>query len=192
MRHIGIDFSRNKVPVLGASLRSALWWGLGVVALVATLSAAGVLLKANADAQGLAAHIDQLDAATQTEDAQPQSVSSLSPDALEVVNGAVNQLNYPWFDVLGALERHVRSEVFLMSLEVGIVRSSTKIIIQAPDIDEALSYVDSLKDEPALRGISVVKQETTSSEGSGSAIRLTLDLPQRGGAVMPVAPRGGR
>lgn len=177
MRRVEIDFASDALPMFGGGQRRVLWWGLLAMALLLLLVCLGVIWQAGTTSAELSAQIAELDESTRSIEATRQQAAGVSADELESVNAAVRYLNYPWVDLLGALERHVRPEVTLVSLEMGITRPSIKLTVQAPDVGQALGYVDSIKAEPALRGLAVTKHEEATTE-NGKASRVLLEIPQ--------------
>lgn len=187
MKPVCIDFASPKLPMFGGAQKPVVWWAVLAVAAGLFLTALGLTWNAATQRSELQAQIAELDQSVQSIDATASQGSGLSADEQDVVNAAVRYLNYPWADLLGALERHVRPDATLVSLELGITRPNAKFVVQAPDVGEALGYVDSLKGEAVLRGITVTKHEETVTDGQ-RAIRMTLEMPQ----AVPTARRAPR
>lgn len=177
MRRVEIDFATDSLPMVGGGQRHFLWWLLLAVAVLLFLVSLGVIWRAGVTSAELSAQIAELDESTRSIEASRQQAVGISADELESVNAAVRYLNYPWVELLGAFERHVRPEVTLVSLEMGITRPSIKLTVQAPDVGQALGYVDSIKAESVLRGLAVTKHEEATTE-TGKAARVLMEIPQ--------------
>lgn len=102
--------------------------------------------------------------------------AAMPAEMLESINGVVSLLNYPLLDMLGQLERHANLGVGLLSVELGAVRTSIRLTVQANGLPDVLNYVDAMREEPAFRNLVVVRQEPASSEGESP--RFTLEVPQ--------------
>ena len=99
-----------------------------------------------------------------------------SADSAQAVTEANMHLNYPWVDMLGTLESNTRPEVSLMSLEMGVMRQSSKLVIETADMSSALGFIDALRANPAYSSLILTRQETVTADGA-NRIRFTLEAP---------------
>jgi hypothetical protein len=109
-----------------------------------------------------------------TEEGDEQTDTAMA-DSAESVQAANMHLNYPWANMLGILEQNMRPEVTLLSLEMGVLRQSNKIVIESTDLPSALSYLDDLRDEPFYATLALTRQETVND--NTMHMRFTLEAP---------------
>ena len=174
MKPVHIDFAA--AAAAGHRTHTKLW--LLVPLLCGALAVAGGLAG-----QGFAAQADALRA--QTEDLQlaraalrsaAEHQEQLAPNVADSINGAIRMLDYPALDLLGTLERHARQDVAVMALEMGPVRSSFRLVVEAPGLPQALDYLEALQREPGFANLALIRQEA-GGEGAGQW-RFTLEMPQ--------------
>ncbi|MDB5814667.1 MAG: hypothetical protein JWN23_1784 [Rhodocyclales bacterium] len=97
-------------------------------------------------------------------------------DSAEAVSQANMHLNYPWASMLGSLEHNVRTGVTLVSLELGVLRQASKLVIETADVASALSFADSLRADPAYASLVLTRQETVAADGA-THMRFTFEAP---------------
>lgn len=175
MKAVNIDFA----PVRGAGHRPGARNWLIVAALLGALAVAGALFGNNLASQAAAMRIkaQEIDATRDAERSAALVKDQIAPDVADAINGVIRMLDYPVMDLLAQLERCARPNVSLMSVELGSVRSSLRIIIQAPGLPEALDYLEALRAEPGFRNVSIIRQEPDAGD-RGDAWRFTLETPQ--------------
>jgi hypothetical protein len=106
--------------------------------------------------------------------AQNDSATAESAQSVYLAN---LHLNYPWAGMLGTLEHSVRPEVTLISLEMGVLRQSNKIVIESANAASALSFMETLRDEPAYASLALTRQETVVAADGATRMRFTLEAP---------------
>lgn len=101
-------------------------------------------------------------------------------EVADAVNGAIRLLDYPSIEMLTQLEHHARPEVSVVSVELGAIRSSVRIVVQADNASQVLDYMEAIKTEPAFRNVALTRQESAANNsGQGTAgWRFTLEVPQ--------------
>jgi len=117
-----------------------------------------------------------------SEEGAAQNESATAESAVSV-HQANMHLNYPWATMLGILESNTRPEVTLISLEMGVMRQSNKLVIESAGVPAALSFLDSLRDEAVYSTLTLIRQETVASDGA-TRMRFTLEAP----VVQPELP----
>jgi hypothetical protein len=110
---------------------------------------------------------------TQEGEAQNETATA---DSAAAVGEANMHLNYPWVSMLGSLERNTRPEITLMSLEMGVLRQSSKLVIETGDMPSALKFIDTLRADPAYSSLILTRQEAVAADGS-NRLRFTLEAP---------------
>ncbi|KAF7598754.1 MAG: hypothetical protein CGU28_14555 [Candidatus Dactylopiibacterium carminicum] len=102
--------------------------------------------------------------------------AALPADMVDSINGVIRLLDYPLIDLLERLEAHAGDDVRLLSLEMGAVRTSVRLVVQAPALSVVLDYLDALRKEPGFENLVLVRQEAPGNDGAG--LRFTLEMPQ--------------
>lgn len=180
MRPVRIDFSgRSRALALDshrtAHRIAAALLVIGVVMLASGAAVAWKLSQKTTQVNETAARLQAArDAADPTANAQ---AVQLSPDDAELVAGAVAGLNYPWANIMSNLERSLTPGVSMISIELGVARQSVKMVIDAPDIDHAIPYVDGIRHDPMFAQVTLVKQEVVNLGDNVTAMRFTLEAP---------------
>ncbi len=190
MRTLKIDFA----PRRG-------WWDAGVdrkrrplwvflcvllaAALVATLS---LIWQFDQQRSAALARLSSAQAALDASQAGDEDNTVASTESAEAVAQARTHLNYPWANLLGTLEHKSRPAVTLLSLEMGAVRQSNKLVIETQDAAVALDYLKDLKASPEFANLALVRQETTVGEG-GQRLRFTFEAAQAGATARQAVGR---
>ncbi|HEX5125192.1 MAG TPA: hypothetical protein VFW00_00490 [Rhodocyclaceae bacterium] len=180
MKALQIDFSgRSRLFALNAADPVCLIYvGLLVLGIALVGSGAAFAMRLNTQSSRLAKAIAQIESTTQrARDETAAQNSQLSTEETEAINAAVIQLNYPWLSLFKGLEEHAKPGISLISIETGAQRESAKIVVDAPGIDDALSYVQGLKVDPVFSSMSLVKQETVNLGNNVNVMRFTLEAP---------------
>lgn len=146
--------------------------GASALAVVGGVIGSGLAAKA-AEKRNEAMHL-RADRESLVEAARTQA--ALPAETVESINGVVSLLNYPLLGMLEQMERHADLGVSLLSVELGAVRTSIRLTVQANGLPEVLNYVDAMREEPAFRELVVVRQEAAAREGE--SLRFTLEVPQ--------------
>ena len=190
MKRVEIDVSgRSRLVLLHPG--QALGFVLLLVLIVAVILAAlglGFGINRSTHAKQLARIADQIEFSEQAREQASAQASEISPATVDAINTAVSQLNYPWLDVFGALQKYSRPSIHLLSIETGPTRQGARLIFEADSIDEALRYMGDLKKEKLFMNASLVKQETGSS-ANARGLRFTLEIPS--GAAVEAMKKGG-
>jgi hypothetical protein len=177
LKPVQIDFApRHGWLEAGTDKRRRPLWALlcagMLVLLVASLTTAWRLQRERTAVNTrVAALQDELNV---SDEGDPQADTAIA-DSEESVQVANSHLNYPWANMLGILEQNMRPEVTLVSLEMGVLRQSNKLVIESTDLPAALSFVDELRDEPFYATLALTRQETVSD--GVMHMRFTLEAP---------------
>lgn len=178
MKPMQIDFApRRGVLEAGSDKRHRPLWlmlcVLGLVLLVASFSAAWKLQRERSKVNE---RVATLQAELNVSDEGAAQDESANADSAESVLRANMHLNYPWATMLGVLEQNMRPQITLISLEMGVLRQSNKLVVEAGDVAAALSFLDSLREEPQYATLILTRQETVVGEG-GTRMRFTFEAP---------------
>lgn len=109
----------------------------------------------------------------------------ISPAVALSANTAIRKLDYPLIEILTELERHATPEVKVVSAELGPMRSSLRLVVQAASIPRVLDYMDQIKKERDFRNVVLTHQEPGNGGDARSASRFTLEAVQQGAADGP-------
>jgi hypothetical protein len=186
MQAINIDFASARVRPLDRLLLILLCVGIlgGLMGLALGLRAAQ-----QADEQRGAAQRVQVRQTDSSEHAW--QALQVAPDVASAVNSTVDMLNYPLMDIFKILEKHSRKRVSVISVELGPVRSSLRMVVQASSALDVLDYLDEMKIEPGFRNIALTRQESAGGDGPGMNWRFTLEVPQTANLAQVVNDVGG-
>jgi len=178
LKALQIDFApRQRWYEAGTDKRHRLLWaGVCVVMLLLLGASVATAWKLSHERSAVSARVTTLRAALEAGQESAARSDDLSAEAAESVQQANQHLNYPWANMLGILERNAQPQVTLMSVEMGVVRQSNKLVIEAADVGAALSYVENLRKQPAYASLMVVRQEKTGTDGA-QGMRFTLEAP---------------
>jgi hypothetical protein len=185
MKPLHVEFAQHR-----AGRTSSVLWIMLTVALVAV--AAGLVLgntftsQAQArvrQAGNLLAQHASLSEAIQHQDEVPMAV-------VESANEAIYKLNYPVIELLSQLEHHAKPEVQVASVEIGPIRTSLRVVVQAGSVTQVLDYIDEIKKEPGFRNVALTHQEVGTGADAGKS-RFTLEVAQGDGAARARGGDGG-
>jgi hypothetical protein len=87
---------------------------------------------------------------------------------------AAKELGLPWLDVLSALERATKPPVFLTSLKSDSSKTTWLMEAEAPDLDAALSYAQSLQRQPMLRSTQLMSHEQILDRSNRPLVKFSL------------------
>ncbi|NSL56722.1 hypothetical protein [Uliginosibacterium aquaticum] len=174
MKSLQIEFASSRT---GGHRSSARKWSLavlvgGALALFGLVAGSSFSREAGALRQQAAELAMERDALRSAARHQEQ----IAPDMLDSINGVIRIMDYPLIDILEALEHRARPNVALMSAELGPVRSTFRIIVQAASLPEALDYLEDMRNEPGFQNLALTRQEASGGDGQGW--RFTLEMPQ--------------
>ena len=178
MRPLQIDFApRHGVLEAGTDKAHRPLWLLTCLAMLILL---GVSLttawKLQRERAVVGSRVAALQSALDVREEGEAQNDSVKAEAAQSVQQANMHLNYPWASMLGTLEQSVRPEITLVSLEMGVLRQSNKFVIESPNAAAALSFMETMRDEPAFGSLTLTRQETVAGEGP-VRMRFTLDAP---------------
>lgn len=192
MKRMQIDFA----PVSGwwsagsDKSRRALWWLVCAILLAALAAVTGTALQvaAERDRAEMRRAVAAGDLERASQGGAEEDVARI--ESAEAVSHASLHLNYPWASLIDSLERNNRQGVGLMSLEMGVVRQSNKMVIEVAELAAGLDYLEALKLAPGFNGLVLARQEAVMVEGS-QRWRFTLEAPQPVKAERAVRGEGG-
>ncbi|MDB5801479.1 MAG: hypothetical protein JWL63_2418 [Rhodocyclales bacterium] len=151
----------------------ALLCGLMLLLLAASLTTAWKLQRERSAVNTRIATLQSALNISEEGEAQNETATAESAQAIALAN---MHLNFPWVGLLGTLERNTRPEIRLVSLEMGVLRQSSKLVVETTDTPSALSFVDTLRAQPAYASLTLTRQETVAADGA-SRMRFTLEAP---------------
>lgn len=172
MKPLHVEFAQHR----GSRTSLMLWVLLGIgVAAAAGGIAAGSMFTNQAQARSrqassMLAQQASLSEAIQHQEAVPMAV-------VESANDAINKLNYPIIELLSQLEHHAKPEVQVASVELGPIRTSLRVVVQAESVTQVLDYIDEIKKEPGFRTVALTHQEVGTGSDQGKS-RFTLEVAQ--------------
>jgi hypothetical protein len=73
---------------------------------------------------------------------------------------AATELNLPWLDTLRALDQATKPPVYLLGVKSDAKTGKLVLEAEAPDLDAALTYVETLQAESALRDAHLMAHDT--------------------------------
>lgn len=186
MKPVHIEFCRQ-----GETGRSSLpLWVLLGVGLGLTLLGLAVGSGFAEKAEARSSQASQLqDERTSLNDAA-RAQERVPADVVDSVNSAIRMLDYPSIELLTQLERHARPDVTVVGIEMGAVRTTLRVIVQASSAPAVLDYVDAIKQESGFRSVALTRQEGANGGDGSGGWRFTLEVPQidavpRASARMP-------
>jgi len=182
MKPLNIDFApRHGVFAAGTDRRHRpLWYAACALALLAVVASGSVVWSMQREHAGLSAQLDDLRSRVQlASDTSAADDQAPSADSEESITAANQHLNYPWLNVLDSLERHVQPELNFVSIELGPLRPSAKLIVEAPDVMQALNFADALKTEALFARTVLTRQESVVADGA-QRMRFTFEALQSG------------
>jgi len=180
MKALHIDFSARR-----AARTSLLLWGLCLVG--ALFAIAGVTLGSIL-AERAGERVSQADEMLAQQASLSEAIlhqEEVSPVVAVAANGAIRKLNYPLIEILTELERHATPEVRVVSVELGPIRTSLRLVVQATTIPRVLDYMDQIKKENDFRDVVLTHQEPVSSGDAQGMSRFTLEVAQQGAEMTP-------
>lgn len=193
MKPLLIDFApRQKWWQAGSDRRlRPLWIALSAFMLV--LFAAVFLQSSRLEHQRaeVKSQLDVMQAAMTAAQEEDTRTESVTLDSAEAVAQANSFLNYPWPTLFSSLEHSLRPEVHLVSMELGVMRQSSKLVVDANDANVALEYLDALRDEPGFATVALAKQEAITGQGE-ARMRFTIETPSARGAQRSSAAKGAQ
>jgi hypothetical protein len=172
MKPLHVEFAHHRA----SRTSSVLWIVLGIaLAAVAGGIIFGSMLSSKAQtrskqATNMLAQQASLSEAIQHQDEVPMAV-------VESANDAINKLNYPIIELLSQLEHHAKPEVQVASVELGPIRTSVRVVVQAESISQVLDFIDEIKKEPGFRTVALTHQEIGTGGEQGKS-RFTLEVAQ--------------
>ena len=95
---------------------------------------------------------------------------------------ALQQLNTPWFTVLGAIEASAEPPAFVMAARLDPERGSLELELVAPSFSEALQMVESLQQKPGLTQPRLVTREAPPPASTAGDSRFTIQAAWEGQA----------
>lgn len=182
MKPVQIDFAPRQGWMEAGTdkRRRPLWAALSLLLLLLLVASLTSVWKLQRERSAVNVRV----AALQTElevsqegEAHNESATAESADSVRQAN---MHLNFPWVSMLGTLEHVSKPEITLVSLEMGVLRQSSKIVIEAGDGATALGFLESLREEPAYAAMALTRQEAATTDGAAH-MRFTLEAP----AVQP-------
>jgi Tfp pilus assembly protein PilN len=90
----------------------------------------------------------------------------LSEEQATAVNAAIRQLDLPWRDLFDAIEAGTPAEIGLLSLEPDSCRAVIRIEAEADSSDAMLNYVETLKRQPFLTSVFLMKHAVDEKAGN--------------------------
>jgi hypothetical protein len=130
-------------------------FGLGILVLGAGVYAKSVLAQQErAQAELLARQ------ATALEQARRQLLASRQPSPLDAVYSSLEpRLREPWLPVLRRIETVTKPPIHLLKLSIDGSKGEVRIEAEAPSLDAAIEYIDSMSDGTSLRDSVLVRHE---------------------------------
>ncbi|OGB21139.1 MAG: hypothetical protein A3I66_10125 [Burkholderiales bacterium RIFCSPLOWO2_02_FULL_57_36] len=165
MKTIHIDFAPHSVTRIMVQTRPATWLigFIGVVlCIVVSFNAVSLTREKNsrqAELQLLNVKLTQR--VSSTPSIIPISISELQGTA---VNGAINQLNLPWRDVLDAIEAATPPAIALLALEPDAKKHLLKGMAEAKTSDDMIAYIESLKQQAFFASVALTKHEINAQD----------------------------
>ena len=161
MKALRIDFAKPSWPRMLANT-SALTWSIAVLALVALLLAG---LRARALWQQDAVRQVTLQTLARAQRdrmaVRPQIKRPLLPAAqVNAINGAIEQLNLPWRDLLDAVESATPASIALLALEPDARKHLLKGIAEAKDSAAMIDYLAALQSQAWFTSVVLTRHET--------------------------------
>ncbi len=178
MKGLQIDFApRHSWLEAGTDkARRPLWALLCVLMLLLLGASLTTAWKLQRERSAVNARVATLQAALNVSEEGEAQNETATADSAQAIGEANMHLNYPWADMLGSLERNTRPEITLMSLEMGVMRQSSKLVIETADMSSALGFIDTLRAEPAYASLILTRQEAVAADGT-NRLRFTLEAP---------------
>jgi hypothetical protein len=179
LKPLQIDFTpRHDWLEAGSDKRHRPLWALAcvlaVLLLVASITTAWKLQRERSVVNVRVADLQtELDVGQESEARN----DSLTAESAQSVQQANQYLNYPWARMLGTLEQNARPQVLLISLEMGVQRQSSKLVVEAADVGAVLSYIETLREEPAYASLMLIREEKGATGADAGAMRFTLEAP---------------
>lgn len=172
MKPLHVEFALHRA----GRTSSVLWIAMALgVAAVAGGVFAGTMFTNQAQARSkqatnMLAQQASLSEAIQHQEEVPMAV-------VESANDAISKLNYPIIELLSQLEHHAKPEVQVASVELGPIRTSLRVVVQAESVSQVLDYIDEIKKEPGFRTVALTHQEVGTGGDQGKS-RFTLEVAQ--------------
>lgn len=174
MKPMNIDFAGAS----GAGHRGGArqWVLLAGVCAVLAIGAALAGRQMSVEAANLRAQARDMELMRDTVSSAAAQQNQLPLEVADSINGVIRMLDYPTVELLSKLERFVRPDVAVMSLEMGPVRSNLRLFVQAPSLPEALEFLEDLRTDPAFQTLALTRQELVSD--ANGAWRFSFEMPQ--------------
>jgi hypothetical protein len=178
LKPLQIDFApRHGWLEAGSDKRHrSLWAVLCVLMLVLLGTSLATAWKLQRERSVVNARVAALQTALEVGQESEARNDSVSAEAAQSVQQANEYLNYPWANMLGTLERNAQPPITLISLEMGVMRQTNKLVIEAADVGAALGYVETLRKQPAYSSLMLMRQEKAGTDGA-PVMRFTLEAP---------------
>lgn len=148
----------------GDRIRARLSIAVSVAALSAVLLtgiAAAKSLSLIGDASSLQAKADEITQRRAVRERQLQAApaTSIKREQIIAVNGAINQLNLPWRQLLRDIEEVTPREIALLAIEPDARIASLKGTAEASTADDMLAYVAALREQGGFRSVLLTRHE---------------------------------
>ncbi|HSD37735.1 MAG TPA: hypothetical protein VLC92_09500 [Rhodocyclaceae bacterium] len=190
MKPLQIDFTpRHDWLEAGTDKRHRSVWALAcLLALFLLVASLTIAWKLQSERSAVNARIADLQTELDVGQESEARNDSLTAESAQSVQQANQFLNYPWAKMLGTLEHNARPEVSLISLEMGVQRQSSKLVVEGADVGAVLSYIETLREEPLYASLMLVRQEKGGAGADGGGQRFTLEAA----AAQPEPPVAGK
>ena len=109
-----------------------------------------------------------------------EAEAPLSEEQAAAVNAAIRQLDLPWRDLFDAIEAGTPAEIGLLSLEPDSRRAVIRIEAEADSSDAMLNYVETLKRQPFLTSVFLMKHAVDEKAGN-HPLRFEIEAAWRSG-----------
>lgn len=84
---------------------------------------------------------------------------------LDAVNVAINEIVRPWPQLFFALEESHLDSIKLVAIEPNVKTKTVQIIAITSPVDEILTYIDELKQQPMVSSVSLLSTESLRLDG---------------------------
>lgn len=160
MKALHLDFAAPSLSRMLANT-SAMTWSIGVVALLALVvagSSARTLMQQHATRQLTLQTLARLQHERMTPLPRADK-PALPPAQVSAINGAIEQLNLPWRDLLDAIESATPASIALLALEPDARKHVLKGMAEAKDSAAMIDYIAALQLQPLFGSVALTRHE---------------------------------
>lgn len=87
----------------------------------------------------------------------------------------IEKLNLPWVPLFKSIENAQQPKVFLLAIEPNSKIQAARLTAEADTLPRALSYLDRLQRQPALKEVTLIEHEIE-IDAPGQPVKFTLNL----------------